>query len=84
MLRNAAAQVAVGGRLIYATCSSEPEENDGVVDAFLASAPEFAAVDVRQMIPELAAVTDDRGRLRTQPHLHELEAFFAVMIARAA
>ena len=34
--------VAPGGRLIYATCSSEPEENEAVADAFLAGAPSFA------------------------------------------
>src|SRR5262249_35001822 len=37
MLKHAADAVAPGGRLIYATCSSEPEENEAVVDAFLAS-----------------------------------------------
>ena len=35
MLARAAACVAPGGRLIYATCSSEPEENEQVVEAFL-------------------------------------------------
>ena len=34
--RHAAAAVAPGGRLIYATCSSEPEENESVAAAFLA------------------------------------------------
>src|SRR5439155_21672655 len=35
MLKHAADSVANGGRLVYATCSSEPEENEGVVDWFL-------------------------------------------------
>jgi 16S rRNA (cytosine967-C5)-methyltransferase len=35
MLRHAAAVVRRGGRLIYATCSSEPEENEAVVETFL-------------------------------------------------
>ena len=35
MLQHASEAVAEGGRLIYATCSSEPEENESVADAFL-------------------------------------------------
>ena len=38
LLQRAAAVVRPGGRLVYATCSSEPEENEMVVDRFLASA----------------------------------------------
>lgn len=39
LLRGAAACVASGGRVVYATCSLEDEENDGVVRAFLAATP---------------------------------------------
>ena len=82
MLRHAAAQVAGGGRLVYATCSSEPDENEAVVDAFLAAAPQFRPVDVRTAAPALGPVADDRGHLKTQPHLHDLEAFFAALFER--
>jgi len=78
MLQRAAAAVAPGGRLIYSTCSSEPEENESVAHAFLATSPAFAAVDLRQdadcALP--AEVIDANGHLRTYPHLHGLEAFF--------
>jgi len=40
MADHAAAVLKPGGALIYATCSSEPEENDGVVAAFLAAHPD--------------------------------------------
>jgi 16S rRNA (cytosine967-C5)-methyltransferase len=83
MLRQAAACVAPGGRLVYATCSSEPEENEGVVDAFLAStsgfAPLHATLATARLVPDLV---DSRGHLRTQPHLHRLEAFFGVVFER--
>jgi 16S rRNA (cytosine967-C5)-methyltransferase len=83
MLRHAAATVARAGRLIYATCSSEPEENELVSEQFLASSPEFEAVDLRiagTRVPP--AVIDERGHLRTYPHVQGLEAFFAAVFRR--
>ena len=82
MLNHAAALVAPGGRLIYATCSSEPEENEAVADAFVAHAKHFKPMDVERAAPSLTAVVDERGHLRTQPHVHELEAFFAAVFQR--
>jgi len=83
MLQHAAERVAPGGRLIYATCSSEPEENEGVADAFLATAPAFEPASARGVHPLLAdALIDTRGHLRTDPHRHGLEAFFGVVFAR--
>ncbi len=83
MLQHAADAVAPAGRLVYATCSSEPEENDGVVAAFLATTPGFHLVDARRAAPGLPpAVVDGRGYLRTEPHRHGLEAFFGAVFAR--
>jgi 16S rRNA (cytosine967-C5)-methyltransferase len=83
MLQHAADAVAPGGRLVYATCSSEPEENEGVVDAFLATTPGFAPLDAREAAPRLPHdVVDARGHLRTEPHVHGLEAFFGVVLER--
>jgi len=82
MLGHAAEAVAPGGRLIYATCSSEPEENEAVADAFLAGASRFAAVDARSLSDLPRAVLDARGHLRTLPHEHGLEAFFGAVFER--
>jgi 16S rRNA (cytosine967-C5)-methyltransferase len=85
MLQHAAERVASGGRLIYATCSSEPEENEGVADAFLASTPAFTPISARATHPALAeALVDPRGHLRTEPHCHGLEAFFGAVFERTA
>lgn len=85
MLRRGAEQVAEGGRLIYATCSSEPEENEEIVDAFLATTPGFEPVEATAASARLPAnVIDRRGHLRTLPHVHRLEAFFAAVFHRIA
>jgi len=80
LLERAAHVLAPGGRLVYATCSSEPEENDVVVDRFIAGNPEFAAVDLRGTVPALEPLLDERGMLRTLPFVHGLEAFFAAAL----
>jgi 16S rRNA (cytosine967-C5)-methyltransferase len=83
LLDRAAAVVVPRGRLVYATCSSESEENEAVVDAFLAAHPEFQLVDVRATGHRLAtALLDERGMLRTLPFEHGLEAFFAAALQR--
>lgn len=82
LLRRAARVIRPGGRLVYATCSSEPEENDAAVDAFLAEHPSFALFDLRQDDSPLSGFLDDGGRLRTLPFRHGLEAFFAAALVR--
>lgn len=85
MLQHAADAVAPGGRLVYATCSSEPEENEVVAEAFSGSRRDFEAVDARSAAPGLPpAVVDSRGHLRTLPHVHGLEAFFGAVFRRTS
>jgi len=85
MLRHAASLVAPGGRLVYATCSSEPEENEGVFEGWLSGERGF-----RQAGPESLSsdgvpseLLDGQGHLHTRPDLHGLEAFFAAAADRS-
>jgi len=86
MVRHAADAVRPGGRLIYSTCSSEPEENDAVVAEFLKGNAKFQAVDLRAEKPAhfeaIAPVLDEAGVLRTTPDKHGLEAFFGAVMRR--
>jgi 16S rRNA (cytosine967-C5)-methyltransferase len=83
MLEHAADRVRPGGRLVYATCSTEPEENEHVVTRFLQRAPAFAAVDARLAHPALPPdVVDARGHLRTTPAPLGLEGFFGAVFER--
>jgi 16S rRNA (cytosine967-C5)-methyltransferase len=85
LLTRAADVTREDGRLVYATCSSEPEENDGVVAAFLAQRSDFRRVDLRSTAqPTIAPFVDDQGFFRTTPAEHGLEAFFAAVLVRSA
>ncbi|MCS7177261.1 MAG: 16S rRNA (cytosine(967)-C(5))-methyltransferase RsmB [Candidatus Kapabacteria bacterium] len=67
ILENAARLVRPGGVLLYSTCTTEPEENEGVVQDFLRRHPEFVLEHAEQWIP--AAVCQD-GFLKVLPHRH--------------
>ena len=82
MLQNAAEGVRFGGWLVYATCSSEPEENDGVVDALLAGGAPFRTIDAREIAGVPVEVVDRDGRFRTTPDQHGLECFFGAVLRR--
>ena len=86
MLDEASRGVRAGGVLVYATCSSEPEENEAVVEAFLGRHPAYAIEGPRDagagVPPGVLACLDERGFLRTLPHRHALEAFFAARLRR--
>ncbi len=52
ILKNVSRAVKTGGRLVYSTCSLEPEENWNVVAAFLKFNPRFSIENIDQLIPD--------------------------------
>ncbi|MGC1372586.1 MAG: 16S rRNA (cytosine(967)-C(5))-methyltransferase RsmB [Candidatus Sulfotelmatobacter sp.] len=92
ILRSAMKQVAVGGRLIYSTCSLEKEENEEVIERALVDESSFRVLEcaeelelLRQQgeltLPDIASLT--RGPfLRTIPGIHPCDGFFAAVLKK--
>ena len=84
ILEGASRLVKPGGVLVYATCSILNDENQAVVEQFLARRPEFA----QRSAPEaLAAMGIDLPHqsgpaLVLRPHLHGTDGFFAALLVR--
>ena len=79
ILAAAATLVKPGGRLVYATCSLEPEENDAVVGDFLAARSDFS-VDTPRDFP---VAPDADGFVRCLPHRLGTDGFTAIRLRRA-
>jgi 16S rRNA (cytosine967-C5)-methyltransferase len=85
MLKSALGSLSLAGRLVYATCSLEPEENECVVERVLEESPEYRVLspaELKSEHPALSPLFDPQGYLRTRPDLHPMDGFFAAVIVR--
>lgn len=83
ILASAARLVKPGGRLVYATCSVLPEENEAQVATFLAAHPGFHVVPVPTAAPHLAGAAQS-DHLSLTPARHGTDGFFAAILQRDA
>ena len=75
--------VAVGGRLVYATCSVLREENDEVVERFLRERPDFVVMSLKEIWGKARAEKlGDETFLRLLPHVHDTDGFFTAVLRR--
>jgi 16S rRNA (cytosine967-C5)-methyltransferase len=82
ILRNAAGSVRGGGALVYSTCTTLPEENEGVIEAFLSGARDFERTPRHELPESLHPLLDADGVMRCLPHRHDMDGFTAVRLRR--
>jgi 16S rRNA (cytosine967-C5)-methyltransferase len=82
ILEAGARLVKAGGRLVYATCSLLHEENEAVVDTFLAAHPGFVPAHCGEILRHQDIDLDTGPYLRVFPHSHATDAFFAAVLER--
>jgi 16S rRNA (cytosine967-C5)-methyltransferase len=82
ILDGAARLLKGGGRLVYATCSLLNEENDFIVEQFLASHPEFVLVPMNKVLAEQKIELEMGDYLKLLPHKHQTDGFFAAVLER--
>jgi len=83
MLEEAARLLKPGGRLLYITCTTEPAENEAQINSFLTRHPEFhLATDPGRLPPQARHLIQPPGFYRTSPADHNLDAFFAAVLAK--
>ncbi|MFA4969633.1 MAG: SAM-dependent methyltransferase [Sulfuritalea sp.] len=82
ILAAAAKLLRPGGRLVYATCSILAEENEEIVDAFLATHAEFHRLSAQEVLAAQGIDIDCGEDMRLTPQKHGTDAFYAAVLER--
>lgn len=82
ILNAAAALVKEGGRLVYATCSVLPEENERQAERFLAEHPDFELLDCAALLAAAKTDLNTGVYLRLDTAAHQTDGFFATVMQR--
>ncbi len=84
LLEQTSALLRPGGRIVYSTCSTEPEENEHVIEEFCKNHKEFRRESIEPWLPQAGrSLLTDRGDLSTIPFMHSMDGFFACRLRKA-
>jgi 16S rRNA (cytosine967-C5)-methyltransferase len=83
ILAAAAKLLRPGGRLVYATCSILAEENEDVVNAFLAAHADYHRLSAREVLAAQGIAVDCGEDMRLAPQTHGTDGFYAAVLERA-
>lgn len=83
ILSSAANLLKPGGRLVYATCSFLPEENQEIISRFLADHPRFILLNCAELLAQQKIPLDTGEFLQLSPSLHGTDCFFAAALELA-
>lgn len=81
LLDAAANMVNKNGRLVYSTCSLEPEENMAQIEKFLENYDNFELEELDGFLPEEILIHDNKA-YQTLPHVHDCDGHFGVLLRR--
>lgn len=82
ILESASRLVKEGGRLVYATCSMLPEEDEDQITRFLENHPEFKLVPVKECGADIPNLPDTGEMLILTPSRHKTDGFFAAVMQK--
>ncbi len=82
IMDSAARLLKQGGRLVYATCSLLHEENQGIVQTFLAAHPDFTLLPAGEVLRQQHIELEMGDYLQLTPQLHNTDGFFAAVLER--
>ena len=82
ILHAAAELVRAGGRLVYATCSILPEENENQAEHFLQTHPDFELLDCSELLAAQKIPLNTGKYLRLDTATHNTDGFFAAVFQR--
>ncbi len=87
LLQAVSTHLRPGGRILYAVCSHEPEEGEGVIERFLNKNPDFYIIDMAELFQResrnfLTPFRTEKGFFLSLPHRHGMDGFFGALMER--